>query len=153
MAKFYAGIGSRKTPPEILSLMTMLAAKLASNGYVLRSGGAVGADTAFHTGAGALAEIFTPDRATPKAMYLASGYHLNWDACSSYIKKLHGRNSMIILGGILDQPVSFVVCWTPDGRDSGGTGLAMRIAMDNGIPIVNLYHQEWLSRISTYLST
>jgi predicted Rossmann fold nucleotide-binding protein DprA/Smf involved in DNA uptake len=42
--KFYAGIGSRETPPDILEWMTSLAANLETMNYVLRSGGAQGAD-------------------------------------------------------------------------------------------------------------
>ena len=40
----YTGIGSRKTPPGILAQMSELAAFLARSGWVLRSGGAPGAD-------------------------------------------------------------------------------------------------------------
>lgn len=71
--KFYTGIGSRKTPQEILSLMRQLGTSLAENGWTLRSGAAEGADTAFMQGwlkwAGAhrdeaeenpLAEIYLP---------------------------------------------------------------------------------------------
>jgi predicted Rossmann fold nucleotide-binding protein DprA/Smf involved in DNA uptake len=44
MTKYYAGIGSRETPKDICDIMTQLAIKLANNGWVLRSGGAKGAD-------------------------------------------------------------------------------------------------------------
>lgn len=49
--KYYAGIGSRNTPADILDLMTHLARRLDSRGYTLRSGGADGADAAFERGA------------------------------------------------------------------------------------------------------
>ena len=45
--KYYTGIGSRETPKDIMQLMSKLAYKLASEGYILRSGAAQGADTAF----------------------------------------------------------------------------------------------------------
>jgi len=48
--KYYAGIGSRSTPAEVLGKMTSIAGKLCDLGYVLRSGGAPGADTAFEAG-------------------------------------------------------------------------------------------------------
>lgn len=48
---YYAGIGSRKTPLQILDLMVKVGHLLALKGYFLRSGGAQGADTAFETGA------------------------------------------------------------------------------------------------------
>ena len=46
----YAGIGSRGTPDRIQMLMADIAEALATRGWVLRSGGARGADTAFETG-------------------------------------------------------------------------------------------------------
>lgn len=48
--KYYTGIGSRETPKDIMQLMSKLAYKLASEGYVLRSGAAQGADSAFEDG-------------------------------------------------------------------------------------------------------
>lgn len=48
--KTYTGIGSRETPYEIQDLMKRIAFKLAENGWLLRSGGAEGADTAFENG-------------------------------------------------------------------------------------------------------
>ena len=58
-----------------------------------------------------------------------------------------------MLGDDLDQPVSFVVCWTPGGEVTGGTGQALRIAADPqyNIPVFNLaLHRpealwEWLN--------
>jgi hypothetical protein len=41
--KYYAGIGSRETPKDILDLISKIAIKLESLGYTLRSGGADGA--------------------------------------------------------------------------------------------------------------
>ena len=49
--KTYAGIGSRRTPPEILRLMERMALILSGAGYTLNSGGAKGADSAFENGA------------------------------------------------------------------------------------------------------
>lgn len=49
--KYYTGIGSRQTPKDILKLMERIAYKLCQKGYVLRSGSAGGADTAFENGA------------------------------------------------------------------------------------------------------
>lgn len=49
--KFYAGVGARKTPQYILAFMTTVAKALTERGWVLRSGGADGADSAFEEGA------------------------------------------------------------------------------------------------------
>ena len=43
-------MGSRETPTEVLSFITSLATRLNANGFHLRSGGAIGADTAFANG-------------------------------------------------------------------------------------------------------
>jgi hypothetical protein len=56
----YAGIGSRRAPAEILTVMTALASQLAERGYTLRSGHAAGSDQAFERGAGTRAEIYLP---------------------------------------------------------------------------------------------
>jgi len=48
--KYYAGIGARDTPQEVLNRMTKLAGVLQRKGLCLRSGGAKGADTAFEAG-------------------------------------------------------------------------------------------------------
>lgn len=50
MNKLYAGIGSRTTPGDILQIMTLIANALAQKDYILRSGGAKGADSAFWSG-------------------------------------------------------------------------------------------------------
>jgi predicted Rossmann fold nucleotide-binding protein DprA/Smf involved in DNA uptake len=47
MENYYTGVGSRKTPPDVLSLMTRIATHLDSLGKILRSGGAKGADDLF----------------------------------------------------------------------------------------------------------
>jgi len=46
----YTGIGSRETPPEILSKMQKIAEHFADKGWILRSGKADGADAAFQLG-------------------------------------------------------------------------------------------------------
>src|SRR5688572_22112427 len=97
MTKYYAGIGSTQTPADIQEVMTILAKKLSEQ-YVLRSGGAQGADTAFAKGAGIKAEIFTADDAHGESIEMAKAYHPAWNMCNPYVKKLMGRNSMIILG-------------------------------------------------------
>lgn len=154
----YAGIGSRRTPKEILDLMVQIGEWLARKGYTLRSGGADGADSAFERGcdkAKGAKEIFLPWRGfnnnpsplytiDPVAMNMAAGYHPAWGRCSPGAQKLHARNVHQVLGKTLKSPVKFIVCWT-DG--TGGTEQALRIARHLGIKIVNLYEKEWLDRI------
>ncbi len=134
---YYAGIGSRQTPDEILFQMELIALLLYSRNYVLRSGGAKGADSAFAKGTKSR-HIYYASDATDDSIALSSKYHPAWNRCSDYVKQLHGRNSMIILGVKLDTPVEFVVCWTPTGEATGGTGLGIRIARAYNIPVYNL---------------
>jgi len=47
---YYAGIGSRSTPDNVLGIMEKLGIVLAKKGFILRSGGADGADKAFEKG-------------------------------------------------------------------------------------------------------
>jgi len=150
--KYYAGIGSRQTPKDILGVMKRLAAKLSEDGWTLRSGGAEGADKAFQAGADPQQVIvFRPQHAQANHLQHAALFHPAWDKCSDYAKKLHGRNSMIILGVGLDEPVKFVVCWTPGAQLKGGTAQGMRIAQRNDIPIFNLANPQHLARIKAYL--
>ena len=151
--KLYAGIGARSTPQNILELMTSISKKLYQNDYILRSGGAQGADSAFECGVlnKINKEIYKANDATIASIKLASRYHNNWSACSPYVKKLHGRNALIILGLNFKSPVNFVICWTPNGSDVGGTGLAIRIAKDHNIPVLNLYDENTRNRAVKYI--
>lgn len=156
MHKYYAGIGARSTPDQILQHMESIATKLSGMGYVLRSGGAQGADTAFENGANrahyrTAPEIFRANDATFEAIEIASRHHPAWDKCNDYVRKLHGRNVMILLGEDLLDPVEFVVCWTPDGKDSGGTGLGIRVAKTFDIKVNNLHNEEVLNKTLKWL--
>ena len=115
--------------------MEIMATRYRQENMILRSGGAKGADQAFEKGAGWKKEIFLASDVTDEAIEFTSKYHPNWKACKPYARALHGRNAMIILGKNLDTPVDFVVCWTKDGKDSGGTGQAIRIAWDHKIKV------------------
>lgn len=157
--QFYAGIGSRQTPPDVALFMTEIAHTLRAAGLILRSGRGGNADEAFEEGAGAYAEIFKPWSSfaegapsygalcyaspTLEAIALASRFHPAWDRCSKADRALHGRNAHVILGRFLDAPVGSVICWTPEGSVTGeslrgGTNHALRIAHANGIRVVNL---------------
>lgn len=165
--KFYAGIGSRSTPPEIMTMMQQVASRLGKRGYTLRSGGAAGADTAFESGvpAGAPKEIYLPSEGFngnksslfPErlsnwdyALELAERFHPAWDRLSPFAKRLQARNCYQVLGADLCTPVQFVVCYTPDGcsshesrsRETGGTGQAISIASFYNIPVFNLLYGD-----------
>lgn len=155
--KKYAGVGSRETPQNILELMTKIAEHLASHDWLLRSGGADGADLAFESGCenvGGIKEIFIPWHGFNKSISplfppsteahtLASTIHPVWDKLSQGAKKLHARNCHQILGAELDNPVDLLICWTPKGKDVGGTATAIKLAKKYDIKIINLAVEEF----------
>lgn len=73
-----------------------------------------------------------------QALDMAEQYHPAWDKCSDGAKTLHSRNMPQVLGMQLDRPADLVVAWTKDGKATGGTGQAIRIAEDIGVPVANL---------------
>jgi hypothetical protein len=165
--KFYAGIGSRETPDAVIQLMRRVGAALRVQGWTLRSGNALGADSAFQYGAYDVAQIFLPwasynndpsiiaddaevyDTQLPRAFKLAEAAHPAWDRCRQGARKLHARNAHIVLGPSLDEPVDFVLCWTKDGGATGGTGLGIRLAESRGIPVFNLHDESVRLRLET----
>ncbi|MCF8861627.1 hypothetical protein Ab1vBOLIVR2_gp33 [Agrobacterium phage OLIVR2] len=150
-SKSYCGIGSRETPNDICDLMTGFASLAEELGWKLRSGGAEGADLAFEKGVikGTNKEIYLPWGSfngsksmlfppSAEAMKMAEQFHPNWAACSPGARKLHARNAHQVMGQHLTNPVQFILCWTKDGKDIGGTALAIRIAKAHGISVFNM---------------
>jgi hypothetical protein len=172
----YAGIGSRRTPREVLDSMRALAARLARRGLVLRSGISPGADQAFYGGAlearGRI-ELYLPcpgfqagawsdadpqtvsvlARPSEAAFELAARFHPQWERLSPAERRLRARDAHVILGADLERPVRFVVCWTAAGDLDGsgplteGTGQALRIARGCGIPAFNLADPDHARRM------
>ena len=147
--KTYAGIGSRETPNNICREMYDIGFKLARKGYTLRSGGADGADKAFEFGCDDMVigkkEIYLPWRGfngstsllnavSDEAVDLAKKFHPNWYSLQSAGRCLMGRNAYQVLGSNLNNPVDFILYWTKDGKASGGTGQALRMAKHYMIP-------------------
>ena len=132
-----------------------MAGWLVRTGWHLSSGGADGADSAFAAGGPAgQRTIWLPWRgynghrgtdcrvlsgpALAACMEIAAPLHPAWERCSPAVRKLHARNAAVLLGETLDRPVDAVVCWSERGAVTGGTGMAIRIAQANGIPVFNL---------------
>jgi hypothetical protein len=150
----YAGIGSRKTPAYIQKKMELIAQIMAARGHTLRSGLAIGADQAFGRGCEknyGNKEIYTVKDAGPEARIMAMRYHPAWGYCKPFVKDLHGRNMLIILGEDLRTPVNLVICWTPEGRITGGTGQALRCAIDHKIKIYNLANKEETEELAAWM--
>lgn len=154
--KYYAGVGSRATPLEVQALMRRIARSLEKRGYILRSGRARGADLAFESGT-TYAQVFFAGHATDETRTLARHYHPAPERLYGDALDLMARNAYQVLGPQLDEPSEFVVCWTPDGtekvtsRATGGTGQAIRIAVDHGIPVFNLYNSDAVARLKVHL--
>lgn len=163
--KYYTGVGSRSTPVDIQRKMSKIASELDKLGFILRSGGAMGADQAFEHGV--LLNI-------RKEIYYAYHYYKNdikylydfsrlqetreivklthptWNYLSEYAKALHTRNYFQVNGVNGSQLSQFLICYTPDGCESvktrhvstGGTATAIVIAEMLEIPVYNLCNEE-----------
>jgi len=83
--KYYTGVGSQQTPKPILAIMSAIGEVLFDTGYILRSGGADGADTFFEEGADALANISIKEGVT----VFENGHHLGnvWSHKEIYLPK------------------------------------------------------------------
>jgi len=157
MNRYVTGVGSHETPLDIRSKIFQLSKILISSGFILRSGGANGADSyweeAFDRYMGRK-EIFLPwrgfnkNRSTlynepPQEAYdIAAKIHPVWHKLSASVKNLHARNVLQVLGKDLQTPSELVVCWTSDGKASGGTATAINLAKEHQIPVYNLFNKE-----------
>jgi hypothetical protein len=145
-----AGIGSRKTPENVLALFRQLGQSIAECGGILRSGNANGADAAWQEGAGDASRIYlpwatyNPNNLRGKSIIVESRsdleelvdkFHPAPQNLSPGARALIRRNIPIILGYDLQKPVDSVVCWT---SGAGGTAFSLDIATANNIPVLNL---------------
>lgn len=160
----YAGIGARETPTDVLAIMGSIAKSLTEEGWMLRTGGAKGADSAFAENAlPELREIHIPwdgynghfirdiDTIMPKLTdeieHLTASHHDAWNALrkdrvtpvlSDAVRKFMFRNTTIVAGEHLTDRVQMIICWTPGGEIVGGTGHALRLAKTLGVRVFNL---------------
>ncbi len=169
----YTGIGSRKISKSVEQDMEQFAYIAAKNGWILRSGGASGSDSAFERGcdgAGGQKEIFLPwknfnDNAslyispTYASQELAKTVHPAYNKLSNPANLLLARNMHQVLGPQLNDPVKFVICFTPDGVEhysnysskTCGTGSAIALASKNFIPIFNIFNEQRLEDALEFL--
>lgn len=164
---YFSGIGSRSTPGDIRELMTDTAKVFTAKGWILRSGGALGADRAFEQGVlpgakeiyiawGFLKEdyYYVPKEVYIEAEKIAASVHPAWDRCSDAVKKLHTRNVCIILGKDLQTPSKMVIYWAPevDGVVQGGTATAVNLARSIDIPTHNLLYKNNRDNVSAMIN-
>ncbi len=152
--------------------MVEIGSYLEENKYILRSGGAMGSDSAFEDGVKShlRKDIFLPwkdfnrnksslilnestELESDKAWALAKKFHPRWKSLTENRKKLMARNSFQVLGEFIDpaDKSDFLVCWTNEAKYVGGTSQAMRIADYYKIPIYNLANEYDRKNIFTLL--
>lgn len=173
MTKYITGVGSRNTPQWALDEITSISKALRSDNYVVRSGGAKGADRAFQDAFGDNTEIYLPwDNFNglnsydgthinaskldnfEKAKYIASMHCKHWDRLKDSHKVLHGRNAYQVLGFNLDSPSMVLICYAETVSVShvkGGTNTAVQIALSHNVPVFNIYKECDLRRIKQIL--
>lgn len=164
MNRVYTGIGSRVIDPGIIPTIQYIGKLLSERGFILRSGGANGADLEFETAHGSgPKEIFLPwkkfngnlspyFKITDEAKEMAREYHPLGQELKHPALYLMARNCYQVLGLDLNTPTDFVVCVTPD-EYHGGTSQALRICRKLGIPYFNIYHQKNIQNLAEFLKT
>ena len=160
-----AGVGSAKTPQDILDIMTQIAKRVKDDGGWVRTGHFKGADQAFQRGAGKNSVVYLPyldfnaniPMQTQNFMDLGKVRELDPEVhrfATHSVYKYHpaykglGHEAKIRLAvsylqilGLKGVPVDAVVCWTENyknGRPKGVASQTVRIAEDYGIPVINL---------------
>jgi hypothetical protein len=166
MNKIISIIGHRDAPPEILNKITQIAEFFAKKGWVLRSGGADGVDSAaelgFNNAVGGK-EIYLPWKGFNENESLlewskanwdeASKFHPNWENLKGAVRQLHARNMAIILGLDNNNPSDIIVAYTRNGEEVGGTATGLRCAAAHEVPIFNLGSKTGLIKLRKFCKT
>ena len=148
---YIACIGSRALNADEQNLCYKIGQFLSQN-YIIKTGNAVGADQSYARGVNSIDptklwlylpwESYNIDAIVkgncivcwePKKEWysIAKELHLYWDSLKFGGKSLHARNVGII------ENVEYVVAF-PNQGNGGGTGMGMRMAARNSIPVYNL---------------
>ena len=93
-----------------------------------------------------------------EARAIAEAHHPNWAKLKNPEKLLMARNSCQILGGALDRPSNFAICYSVDGAKTGaqtssktgGTGQAIRVADTYNVRAFNLGNDDDNARLRTW---
>ena len=178
--KFYTGVGSRNTPKDVMDEMYLIGVYLSEKGYILRSGNARGADSAFQMGCDSVngdSEIYLPlenfgtlkrntilvkdTKILLQAFEIAKSVKSKTYVWNKKNKPFHTRNVFQVLGFHLNKPSDFVLCWTDTGaenhdeiinrNDKSGTSTAISLASIYNIPVFNMYNKDWLKRFENFI--
>lgn len=148
---YYAGIGSRETPSDIQNKMTEISAILENLNYILRSGGATGADTAFEIGIvnkknmniylptfnfnghtpNNLSHIYIAEDRSNKdyqSAYESLKYHPTGFRMRLKVRNMMIRNYFQAFGHNSLPKSKFIICWTPDAAN----GSTIKTTYDTG---------------------
>lgn len=170
----YAGIGSRDVE-NLNELGTknikVIARMLEREGYALNTGDADGADTLFKDSAkaaGGQPWVFTEKDATDTTREIAREIHPEGETLKIGSLNKMARNTNQLFGENLDEPVDFVLVWTPLNPDgiapqhvkeiyynpghkyhTGGSGHTIAMADRKGIPVINMHADKdvWYPRL------
>lgn len=174
--KHYTGIGSRETPQTMCWFMHEVAFKFAQEGWILRSGGADGADKAFEEGcdeAGGDKEIYIPwngfsgrnnseqgvyllgEGVEASARRIVHEIHPAPDKLTKGALALHARNCYQVAGLELKLPSRMLLCYAKTDKNGdalGGTRTAWMYAKQFAIKSFNLYIPEHYQRVKEWLN-
>lgn len=172
--RIFTGIGASDTPASACAWLQDLSRQLAAAGWLARSGGADGADTAVEQGvaqAGGLMDLHLPWRgynnrasaffgAQPEAMRLAESVYPRWQEVSASVQRIFGSCVHQLLGAQLQRPSDLVLVWTADGceteaersRRTGGSAIVIVLAHRRGVPVFNLAREDGFARLAAHVA-
>lgn len=160
--KYVAFVGSRKAGMKIMERYKPLVLEYERRGYILRSGNAYGFDKIINYVHPASREIYLPYAdfgGEAEGNIMIPSEFSNYSKAVEIVRKLHpnrnlsdihirylARDVYQVLGKDLNTPSEIVYCWSEDGAEkleeitekTGGTAMAIRVALNYHIPVVNL---------------
>ena len=165
--KAYTGIGTRDSTDEDERNIKYISESLSEKGWTVYSGNAPGSDIAFQKYSSGNYVAWLPwkrfnydefDCKEGGALVVGhklaglksiEKYHPNPSALKQGMRALMARNYYQIKGlGLFPQSSFVVCCAVPTGNGvKGGTGQAVRIAQDLGLPIINIRQEGWKKKI------
>lgn len=163
------GIGSRNTPSEFLEVFEALGQEALNRGWYVRSGHAPGADYAFELGAKENCIVYLPWKSFNSEKPILAGTTVCMElqnevvemvyrhepyamALDIAVKRIKSRNVYQVLGTNLQKPSDVVVCWTLGGVIKGGTGLAIKLANEANIPVINVGGLDYIPTVEEIMN-
>lgn len=156
---YYAGSGAINAPENIIRLMSDIASYMENKGYVLRSCGMEGSDTAFEFGVKSDKNriIYTINDVIQENIDMAYNIYPYQDRVVNG-DKYAGMKIIQSLGKCLTKPISLCIVWTESKaitlkeslkkyKTTGNCGILIGICEYYKIPIYNLAVNEHYNRI------